>query len=486
MVTSVPEMFLMVSTHDVKRFGLDKVKDFCVSNSVYDSMLKTFKELEPDKLFDQKYFQYGNKNFSGHVLSFEQFMNHHEKILEPVFKPTEFYFRKPFALFARTEENSFVVNFPRHELISDYFLAPTYVLKEPRKLHEPKLHHSDVRVEIVKSANISEFELDCLCAKNDSKRVGLFFEDILVYNTFFEKPVPQLKLEFTDSEYMNLILDDIWVCNIFFDMHNRWRNHMVFCFGDILVYNTFFDMITHLSCPKQAEKGTAASFDIGAVRGSYLSNQKELSNKLDFHGNLTHQGLTVNWNHVQSFSGERVMGSTSQVNLCLLCLNFSEFVTSQSYLWRPGEHAKVTNHVFKNSFIDYTDMMHLFLSKEPCADYEEALKHTRRKNKREEDKRFKPLDLNLERHQDITCFILIKEAPPDAAYKLDLQDEIDLRTNPFQEGGDDMIMDQPNKEDNESMDDPADGGALAISEGPMLEPETSNSKKTLEDYLRHH
>ncbi|KAF2579118.1 hypothetical protein F2Q68_00005268 [Brassica cretica] len=185
---------------------------------------------------------------------------------------------------------------------------------------------------------------------------------------------------------------------------------------------------------QQSNRGNclAASFDIGAVRGSYLSNQKELSNKLDFHRNLTHQGLTVNWNHVQSFSGERVMGSTSQVNLCLLCLNFSEFITSQSYLWRPGEHAKVTNHVFKNSFIDHTDMMHLFLSKEPCADYEEALKHTRRNNKREEDKRFKPPDLNLERHQDITCFILIKEEPPDAAYKLDLQDEIDLRTNPFQ------------------------------------------------------
>ncbi|KAF3511989.1 hypothetical protein F2Q69_00007287 [Brassica cretica] len=31
----------------------------------------------------------------------------------------------------------------------------------------------------------------------------------------------------------------------------------------------------------------------------------------------------------------------------------------------------------------------------------------------------------------------------------------------------DMIMDQSNKEDNESMDDPADGGALAISEGTM-------------------
>ncbi|KAF3518796.1 hypothetical protein DY000_02061229 [Brassica cretica] len=76
----------------------------------------------------------------------------------------------------------------------------------------------------------------------------------------------------------------------------------------------------------------ATSFDIGAVRGSYLSNQKELSNKINGNGNLTHQGLTSNWNQVQSLSNERVMGSTSRVILCLLCLNFSEFRTSQSYL----------------------------------------------------------------------------------------------------------------------------------------------------------
>ncbi|CAN7055049.1 unnamed protein product [Brassica oleracea var. botrytis] len=113
-------------------------------------------------------------------------------------------------------------------------------------------------------------------------------------------------------------------------MDHRWRNHTVLCFGDILVYNNFFDMITHFICPKQAEKGTvekrgyndqsikdqsltklemqqanlenclAVSFDIGAVQGSYLNNQKELSNKLDCNGNLTQQGLTSNWNHVQS------------------------------------------------------------------------------------------------------------------------------------------------------------------------------------------
>ncbi|CAN7105552.1 unnamed protein product, partial [Brassica rapa subsp. narinosa] len=94
---------------------------------------------------------------------------------------------------------------------------------------------------------------------------------------------------------------------------------------------------------QQANLGSclAASLDIGAVRGSYLNHHKELISKIDCHGNLTHQGLTSDWNHDQSFSDERVMGSTSRLILCVLCLNFSEFKTSQSYLWRPGEHPKV-------------------------------------------------------------------------------------------------------------------------------------------------
>ncbi|KAJ4868587.1 Uncharacterized protein Rs2_49865 [Raphanus sativus] len=241
------------------------------------------------------------------------------------------------------------------------------------------------------------------------------------------------------------------------------------------------------------ESCLAASLDIGAVRGPYLNNHKELFNKLDCYGNLPHEGLTSNWNHVQSFSDERVMGSTSRLILCVLCLNFSEFKTSQSYLWQPGEHSKVIDHVFKNSFIDYTDMMHLFLSKEPCADYKEAWKQSRRKSKHEEDNRFKPPDLNKNQH--VPGFILIKEAPPDESYKTKLsrdnygirlllfdkflcasllclnvsglsnesgtkwinalyisepvrnnayhrglQGKADLRSNLFEEGGDDMIM----------------------------------------------
>ncbi|KAG2311162.1 hypothetical protein Bca4012_025615 [Brassica carinata] len=415
-------------------------------------MFESFKELKPENLLDQKRFQTDNNHLSGHVLSLDHFMkhsksfDHYEKVLELDLKQSDFCF-KPCDLFARSKDKSFVVNFPRHELVTDDCFAYTYLLKEPRKLHEPKLHQSDIRFEFVKSEKFSEFEIDCLCAENYSKRVELFFKDILVYNTFFDKPTAQLNLELIDSECVNLFHADIWVCNTFFDMHNRWRNHTVLCFGEILVYNNIFDMITHLICTKQAEKGTgekrgntdqsvkdvsmaklemqqsnlgnclAASFDRRAVRGSYLNNQSEFCNKTNCIGNLTHQSLTSILNHIQSFSGERVVGSTNRVILSLLCLNFSEFRTSQSYLWRPGEHSKVSDYVFKSSLIDNTDMMHLFLSKEPCADYKEAWKHTRIKNKHEEDKRFKHPDLNQERHQGITCFVLIKEAPPDAAYK---------------------------------------------------------------------
>ena len=56
MVNSLPEMFVMVSSSDVKCFGLEKVKEFCVSNSVFDNMIHSFKKLEPDKFSEEKGF----------------------------------------------------------------------------------------------------------------------------------------------------------------------------------------------------------------------------------------------------------------------------------------------------------------------------------------------------------------------------------------------------------------------------------------------
>ncbi|KAL0712838.1 hypothetical protein Bca4012_019816 [Brassica carinata] len=127
---------------------------------------------------------------------------------------------------------------------------------------------------------------------------------------------------------------------------------------------------------------------------------------------------TRNQFEAETNSELQVTDSATQVDLHFLHSELAEFRTSQSYIWQPGEKSKVSNSVFNDPFVtDYIDMMHLFLSKEPCADYKEALKHKRTRNKCEEDKRFKPPDLNQERHPNVTCFIVIKEVTPDATSK---------------------------------------------------------------------
>ncbi|XP_033138934.1 uncharacterized protein LOC117129800 [Brassica rapa] len=51
-LNSLPDMFVKVSTDDVIRFGLDKMKDFFVSKSVFDNMINSLKIFEPDKCLD--------------------------------------------------------------------------------------------------------------------------------------------------------------------------------------------------------------------------------------------------------------------------------------------------------------------------------------------------------------------------------------------------------------------------------------------------
>ncbi|XP_056855141.1 LOW QUALITY PROTEIN: uncharacterized protein LOC130504544, partial [Raphanus sativus] len=67
----------------------------------------------------------------------------------------------------------------------------------------------------------------------------------------------------------------------------------------------------------------------------------------------------------------------------------------------------------------------------------------------------------------------------DNAYKIDLQDELDLRSNPFQEGGDDVIMDQPTHEDNVMIDEPAAEDVLTIPEGPITRSRSRQLKKAI-------
>ena len=56
LLNSHPDMFVTISSFDVIRFGLDKMKDFCVSKSDFENMINSFKLFKPEKLLDQFFF----------------------------------------------------------------------------------------------------------------------------------------------------------------------------------------------------------------------------------------------------------------------------------------------------------------------------------------------------------------------------------------------------------------------------------------------
>ncbi|KAG7551916.1 hypothetical protein ISN45_Aa06g025410 [Arabidopsis thaliana x Arabidopsis arenosa] len=57
-VTKKPNVFVLISTQDEKRFGLENVKEFGVSKSVFDKMIPTFETLTLEKLFKPKSFMF--------------------------------------------------------------------------------------------------------------------------------------------------------------------------------------------------------------------------------------------------------------------------------------------------------------------------------------------------------------------------------------------------------------------------------------------
>ena len=65
LLNSLPEMFVKISSPVVNRFGFDKVKEFCVSNSVFDNMIHSSEKFELDGILDQKRFQHDNGINSG-------------------------------------------------------------------------------------------------------------------------------------------------------------------------------------------------------------------------------------------------------------------------------------------------------------------------------------------------------------------------------------------------------------------------------------
>ncbi|KAF2552684.1 hypothetical protein F2Q68_00033744 [Brassica cretica] len=175
----VPDLFVKVSSSDRKSFGLEKVKEFCVSNSVFDNMIHSFKKLEPDKLFDQKCVQDDNDIPFGLVLSFDQFLKHSkcfdhlEKSFELVLQQLDLCFRKPCDSFVCFKDNGFDLSFPSHELITDDLFSPTRAWKELMFSNLQKTKSLRAKTDfccdfVLKPAHsYSESDLELLCPDSD-------------------------------------------------------------------------------------------------------------------------------------------------------------------------------------------------------------------------------------------------------------------------------------------------------------------------------
>ncbi|WZZ34547.1 hypothetical protein YC2023_017948 [Brassica napus] len=135
LINSLPKMFVKINSQDVKSFGFDKVKEFCVSSSIFENMINSFKLFKPDKLSDKKCFQYGNDIPSGLFLSFHQFVKHYKgldhlkKSFELDLQQLVLCSRKSFDSFV-FKENSFSLSSYGHELITGILFASSYALDD--------------------------------------------------------------------------------------------------------------------------------------------------------------------------------------------------------------------------------------------------------------------------------------------------------------------------------------------------------------------
>ncbi|WZZ21128.1 hypothetical protein YC2023_122515 [Brassica napus] len=371
-LNSLPDMFEKVSTDDIIRFGLDKMKDFCVSKSVLDNMINSLKIFEPDKCLDQSRFQNVNGITSGIILSFDQFLEHNKgfhllgRPFDLDLQQTDFCAEKSLDSLV-CKRNSFDLSSSRHVLITDELFASSYALDEIliQKLLEQKSLETENDFRDLEFCG-SVLQPDLLSFETDNtwhflrsfrdNGVVLSSDDILVYNTFFEKCLEllindsqtELKLVCSDVGKdmpilkMNTVvayLDKILVCNIYFDEHLERLKNVQFVLGkDILIC----DLNKYLSCTFDpgllvfvlsiqerqvqplnesigraqqpqiwrsfvVQTGYLGASDRGSVQEGYLNSPKVFCLESNLTRKPTHQGFTEAWNRMKNFTDEEVM-----------------------------------------------------------------------------------------------------------------------------------------------------------------------------------
>ncbi|CAN7004213.1 unnamed protein product [Brassica oleracea var. botrytis] len=180
-----------------ERFGFYKVKEFRVSDYVFENMFNSFKVFEPDELLDQKRFQHDNGINSGFVLSFDQLLkhskgfDHFQESLELDLQQPDFCARNSFDSFV-FKENSFNLSCYRYALITANFFASTCALDE--FMVKTLLEQKSLRAKTDFCCDsVLKSDLELLYSNSDHVRHVLkmsydisCLESILIYNTFFD------------------------------------------------------------------------------------------------------------------------------------------------------------------------------------------------------------------------------------------------------------------------------------------------------------
>ncbi|KAG5397013.1 hypothetical protein IGI04_018827 [Brassica rapa subsp. trilocularis] len=517
-LNSLPDMFVKVSTDDVIRFGLDKMKDFFVSKSVFDNMINSLKIFEPDKCLDQSRFQNVNGITSGIILSFDQFLEHNKgfhllgRPFDLDLQQTDFCAEKSLDSLV-CKGNSFDLSSSRHVLITDELFASSYALDEIliQKLLEQKSLETENDFRDLEFCG-SVLQPDLLSFETDNtwhflrsfrdNGVVLSSDDILVYNTFFEKCLEllindsqtELKLVCSDVGKdmpilkMNTVvayLDKILVCNIYFDEHLERLKNVQFVLGkDILIC----DLNKYLSCTFDpgllvfvlsiqerqvqplnesigraqqpqiwrsfvVQTGYLGASDRGSVQEGYLNSPKVFCLESNFTRKPTHQGFTEAWNRMKSFTDEEVMNFP---NRRFFSPSIREYQISKgdSCPRKNRPEPKPILHepkVFPQSFS--------CLNQKHCKDHELIastlpenltclmLAHVLDDYPKGLDPDFdvlrieKPFDYFFGRFDVVSLVALNKQDKHDQfisrASTNGRQSTLDLRTNPFEEGGND-------------------------------------------------
>ena len=247
LINFLPELCVKISSQDMKRFGFDKVKEFRVSDSVFENMFNSFKVFEPDELLDQKRFENDNGINYVFVLSFDQFLKHSkgfdyfEESLELDLQHPDFCARNSFDSFV-FKENGFNLSSYRYALITGNLFASTCALVE--LMVKTLLEHKSLRAKTNFCCDsILKSDLELLYSNSDHVRHILkmsyyisCLEIILIYNNFFDKNADpwisnyrfEIDLLCSKSEKLAHVL------NLFS------RNCAITCPDTIPVYNTYF------------------------------------------------------------------------------------------------------------------------------------------------------------------------------------------------------------------------------------------------------